>query len=197
MSTTPFTNLFKAAGFSSKTVDVPSTECPDEKASPYLPKTKRPMPMVDSFVTALGIRCHDETGKPWLVSETACWDKVKCAWVCVTEGVMAMPMLIKASSSVEDSVHMPSFDGFLEVCVSSEDELVKLYGKDPVPTDMIGCILCIGDSMPCYMGDKPIKAEVQCGGDQPAADSGVKIWIDGTTQKSPSEANPNLWVELD
>lgn len=198
MVTSPYTALFGKNGFKPKTATVPS--CPADKAKPYLPEPKhRPMPMADSFVTSVGVCLDDDTGKPWLVVESVCWNPLTCEWVCNTEGVMPVPVMIKASSAdaVEDSefTYLPSFDGFIEVYTTGSTDPVRLYGSSKIPTDMIGAIFCFGEAPPCYVGSQPnlpIPDEVQIGGDMPAEGSDVELWVDNGI---PKTLGPDGWVQ--
>ena len=200
---TPFSNFSKGLGFIGKAVESVKEECEDKKSKKYLPELraiKRPMPAVDSFITSMGVRCHNDTGKFWLVAESVCWDDNECKWVCSEDAVMPVPMMIKASAedAEEDDefTYMPSFDGFIEVYTTSSDEPVKLYGMSKVPKDMIGAIYCIGDQPPCYLGyPKPlaIPVEIQIGGEMPATGSEVKVWYD---QGIPKTLGADGWVQI-
>lgn len=190
---TPFSNFSKSLGFLSKTVDTVEDK-QSNKCLPEVKGIKRPMPAVDSFITSLGVRCHNDTGKFWLVSESVCWDAQNCKWVCTEDAVMPVPMMIKASAAdaVEDEefTYLPSFNGVLEVYTTDSDEPVELIGGAQVPKTMIGAIYCNGDNPLCYLADKPVAdvlPEIQCGGEKPELGSGIKIWMDGTKLKGFDE----------
>lgn len=153
------------------------------------------------MVTGVSVACHPDTGKDWLVQDVLVWNEKGGCWDEECEGIHEMPTAYKASKQPTDTdpsptpVVLPSFDGPLSVYVAGSDDPVTLYGGSATPVDMIGTILCINGEL-CYVGDKPIKAEVQYGGTaEEAFAAGVKIWIDGTTQKGFNDQGQP--IELD
>lgn len=142
---------------------------------------------IRKIVTNVSVACHNETGKWWQIQDCLVWNEQALCWEESCEGIRELPAIYKAGAS------LPSFNGVLSVYTPRGSEEVS--GGEETPEDMIGGIFCVGGEL-CYFGDAPApSAEVQLEGDEPEADSGVKLWVDCGIAKYPGE-NPGEWVQL-
>lgn len=192
-SNSPFAvkSIKKSTGFAPAKCDEPKE--PEECKDVLIPLPRN----FTRMVTCVSVACHAETGKPWLVQDVLVWNEKGGCWEEECEGIHEMPLAYKASSADPEvkPVVLPSFDGPLEVYLTGVTEPHTLFGGDATPSDMVGTILCLNGEL-CYIGDKPIPAaieEIQCGGDMPESDQGVKLWIDEGVAKTQNV--DGAWVQ--
>ncbi len=157
--------------------------------------TPAPWPGVHKLVTGVCEACDPETGKPHLIEKCLVWNPECKKWEEKQYAIKELPTLYKAPVG-ESVVTLPSFDGPFEA-LDTDGNTITLYGSSEIPANMSGSILCMNGGM-CYLpGNIPfpdIPVEIQCGGPQPAVDSGVKLWVDNGVAKT---YNPeiDMWVQ--
>ena len=187
---TEFTKLFNQDSVKRRIVSEPA--CVEEEAPKPKPKPKSKEgptcpPPGCKFVTNVTIACKEEGEKPYLVQECFVWDEECGAWVYACEEIGAWPVVYKAGAA------LPSFNGTIDA-LTAEGKVLELEGKQEVPANMSGSIFCINERM-CYIpGDITIPAEIQCGGDAPDPESGIKLWIDEGIHKSYNQSI-GKWVQ--
>lgn len=187
--TNQYTSLFATGSFLKPTkVDPKEAGKDTDQYSNVTPRI--PFPDVCRFITDMSVQCDPSTGKPWLVKTFTEFNHKQGCWIEKSEGIYEIPVVLKASDpDAKDETelnYLPNFNGSISVWTTDSEEPVQLIGGQDIPSTMIGTILCMGDGLvPCYFGDRPYTCPIQLGGTMPAADSGIKMWVDGTTPKSP------------
>ena len=169
----------------------PANDCNQSCAAP-----KPKLPTLEKIVTDVRCAVNSETGKPWLVQECLVLDELCGLYKSELQGIYELPAIYKAPAEGSDPVTVPSFDGPPLEVLNAVGETLEVYSGGEVPAEMSGSIFCINGEL-CYLPGNigvDVPDEVQIGGDEPADDSTVELWItsDGAKTKNPE----GIWTSV-